>query len=123
MSLLKAREGKYNAEAISKLPEGLIGKYFKHEGWCSIKQEIKQFVDFRRHNLVSDEPFTNLDLISCRNVLIYFTRDLQEKVFMSLYHGLRPGGFLFLGRAETLFAEAARLFCVVDKRWRLYQKL
>ena len=122
-TLLKAREGRYDAAAISKLPEGLEERYFTHEGQYSVRQEVKRLVDFRQHSLVSDEPLTSLDLVICRNVVIYFNRDLQEKVFMNFYHGLRQGGFLFLGKAETLFGEAARLFHAVDKQWRIYQKL
>jgi chemotaxis methyl-accepting protein methylase len=121
-SLLKARRGEYDAEAVSKLPKELAEKYLGSEGQYSIRHEIKQLIDFRQHSLVTDEPFTCLDLVACRNVVIYFDRDLQEKVFTSFYRGLRQGGFLLLGKAETLIGEAARLFHTVNKQWRVYEK-
>lgn len=121
-SLARAREGKYDAATISKLPEVLVERHFTYDGQYRIRHKVRQLVEFKQHNLVSDEPFTGLDLVSCRNVVMYFSRDLQEQVFMDFHHGLRQGGFLFLGKAETLSGESARLFHTVDKRWRVYQK-
>jgi chemotaxis methyl-accepting protein methylase len=71
----------------------LLGKIYRDRGF-DFGQEIKQLMDFRQHSPVSDEPFTCLDLVACRNVVIYFGRDLQEKGFTSSYRGLRQSGFL-----------------------------
>ncbi|MFC1926179.1 CheR family methyltransferase [Chloroflexota bacterium] len=121
-SLLKAGRGEYAASAISKLPQDLVERYFVHGERYAIRQEIKNLVDFRQHRLILDEQLTDLDLVICRNVVIYFDRDLQEKVFSDFYRGLRRAGFLFLGKAETLFGTAAKLFSAIDNRWRIYQK-
>jgi len=121
--LLTAERGRYGVEAVSGLTEVLMDKYFSENGEYSVRPELSRLVRFYQHNLASDPPLLDLDLIVCRNVLIYFTRDLQERVFMNFHRGLRSDGFLFLGKAETLVGRVASLFRPISKEWRIYRKL
>lgn len=77
---------------------------------------------FILHDLVLDKPLNDIDLILCRNVLIYFERPLQEKIYMDFYNALNEGGYLFLDKAETLIGPAQERFSVIDKQWRIYKK-
>jgi len=88
-----------------------------------IKQSLKEKVLFSSHNLVTDGVFGEMNLIFCRNVLIYFDRDLQNRVFNLFYDSLCPGGFLCLGSKESLnFSEVADKFEIVSKREKIYRK-
>jgi len=89
-----------------------------------INQNLRDKTSFSIHNLVSDGVFNQFQLISCRNVLIYFTVSLQEKVIQLLYDSLQPLGFLCLGSKESLRNEAiARCFKLIDKKSNIYQKI
>ena len=72
-------------------------------------------------NLISDPPFSRLDLISCRNVLIYLDTDLQRQILPLFHFTLNPNGYLFLGSSETI-GEAADLFSTVDLKWKIFQR-
>lgn len=76
---------------------------------------------FSEHNVIRDPPFSRLDLISCRDVLIYMGPMLQKKVMLTFHYALNPGGFLFLGASETL-GEIGRSFTVKSSRQKLYQR-
>src|SRR5438093_13486978 len=76
---------------------------------------------FSTHSLVKDPPFSRLDLISCRNVLIYLDEELQDKLMRTFYYGLLPGGYLFLGTAESV-TRNSRLFTALDKKYRILQR-
>lgn len=89
-----------------------------------INHNLRAKTSFSIHNLVSDGVFNQFQMISCRNVLIYFTVSLQERVIQLLYDSLQPLGFLCLGSKETLRNEAvARRFKVIDKKYNIYQKI
>ncbi|PCK09031.1 MAG: chemotaxis protein CheR [Alteromonadaceae bacterium] len=88
-----------------------------------IKRKLKDYVHFAYHNLATDAGFHDMDLVICRNVVIYFDRDLHERVFGLFYESLRDGGYLCLGSEEGLIgSKYDDYFDVVDKKYRIYQK-
>lgn len=101
-ALQVAREGSY-AEAIAAdvAPERLRQFFSQEPGGYRVSAAVRDRVVFANHNLLSDPPFSRIDLISCRNLLIYLNREVQEQIFDRLHFALRPGGFLLLGSAET----------------------
>lgn len=118
----KARRGIY-PENISKdvSPERLRRFFEKTEGGYIISKSVREMCIFAKHNIIKDPPFSRVDLISCRNVLIYFGPDLQKKALQLLFYALSPKGFLMIGPSETL-GEFAGLFSVVDKKNTIYAK-
>jgi two-component system, chemotaxis family, CheB/CheR fusion protein len=120
--LEKARHGLYAkslAEDIS--PQRLRRFFTEEEGGYRIIKSLREMVVFARQNLITDPPFSRMDLISCRNLLIYFEPSLQKKAIPTFHYALRPGGFLLLGASESIggFTE---LFEPVDKKQKIYAK-
>jgi two-component system, chemotaxis family, CheB/CheR fusion protein len=121
-AVMSARTGLYR-----KLPPGLsqarFNRWFSKEGdEYRPTREIRDLCVFSVHNLVKDPPFSKLDLICCRNLLIYFDTGLQHRVAQIFHYALRPGGYLFLGPSESVTRDA-KLFAVVDKKHRILQRL
>ena len=77
---------------------------------------------FARQNVFNDPPFSRMDLISCRNVLIYLSPVLQKKVIPTFHYALKPGGYLLVGNSEGLLGAGADLFNMVDRKSKIYQK-
>src|SRR5262249_12126272 len=101
--------------------EDRLQRFFTRDGdHYRIKKEVRDLVVFAAHSLLKDPPFSKLDLISCRNLLIYLERDLQTQVFASFHYALKPGRFLFLGSAESVDGSPGQ-FRPVDREQRLYQ--
>lgn len=122
-SLDKAKMAEYEAGAFSGVNEKILRRFFNRNLKYNLKELIKQMVRFKQHDLISDRPLTHLDIILCRNVLIYFSRDLQVKLFNKFYKGLNQGGYLILGKTESLAGESAELFQPVSIRERIYRKI
>ena len=122
-ALATARVGRYT-EAIAKdiSPERLA-RWFVKEGntYCVVK-ELREMCIFSQHSVVKDAPFSRLDLISCRNLLIYLNADLQDRVIPLFHFALKPGGYLFLGNSENI-SRHTRLFGPVDRGYRIFQRL
>ena len=119
----RAISGKYSYSAISKIENKLLEKYFHQDDKsCFIKDDIKKFVKFEKHDLIQDEIQYSFDLILCRNLLIYFLRELQEKVLVKMCNILNQDGFLVLGKSEALIGCVQGKFKVIDKHWRIYKK-
>ena len=119
----KAREGVFPANIAADIsPERLNRFFVPVERGYQVAKSIREMVIFARQNLIMDPPFTKLDLISCRNLLIYLTPELQKKLIPLFHYGLNPGGFLFLGSAETI-GSFSDLFAPLDERSRLYRRL
>ncbi|RZB30631.1 MAG: chemotaxis protein methyltransferase CheR [Desulfobacteraceae bacterium Eth-SRB1] len=118
----KAKKGEYEAGSVSKVDEKILRRYFNCNLKYNLKEEIKQMVRFKRHDLISDRPLVHLDIILCRNVLIYFSRDQQVKLFDKFYEALNRGGYLILGKTESLAGKPAGLFQPVSIRERIYRK-
>ncbi|RKH29341.1 PAS domain-containing protein [Corallococcus sicarius] len=118
----QARAAIYPEASVSGVsPERLRRFFVKTEGGYQIHKSLRNVCVFAQQNLVSDPPFSRMDLISCRNVLIYLGPVLQKKILPVFHYALRPGGFLMLGTSETVGA-SADLFSLVDKRNKLYRK-
>ena len=103
------------------MPAPLLQRYFTREGaHYVIAKAVRERILFAAHSLLRDPPFSHLDLISCRNVLIYLERAVQRQILELFHFALRPNGYLFLGTAESADA-ADDLFAVVDKKRRIYR--
>lgn len=117
----KARKGLYPpniAEHVS--PERLSRFFIESRKGYRINDEIRELIVFAEHNIISDAPFSRLDLVSCRNLLIYFKRELQENLLPLIHYGLNPDGLLLLGTAETI-GRFNDLFTPVDIKWPIYK--
>jgi two-component system CheB/CheR fusion protein len=118
--LEKARLGLYPRSLVEELsPERRRRFFVEVEGGCRISKGLRERCVFARHNLLSDPPFSRLDLISCRNLLIYLEAHSQQKILPAFHYALKPNGFLFLGASESL-GSSAELFEPVDKKTRIY---
>jgi two-component system CheB/CheR fusion protein len=122
-ALSRARAGAYSAREMSGVPEEMRLKYFEQNGtrW-SFRADLRRSVIFGRHDLVQDAPISRLDLLVCRNTLMYFTADTQTRVLARLHYALKDTGLLFLGRAEMLLTHP-NLFTPVDLRNRIFTKV
>jgi two-component system CheB/CheR fusion protein len=121
-SIDKASAGLYDEEALSEVTPERRARYFVKDGdRYRVCKELRQMVVFAQHNLINDAPFTRVDLITCRNLLIYFQPMVQRKVLSLLHFGLKTGGMLLLGPSETP-GEITDEFETVDSHWRLYSK-
>src|SRR5262249_37816997 len=120
-ALALAREGRYPAAIETDVNEERLRRFFTQEGdRYRVRQEVRDIVLFAVHDLLKDPPFSHVDLVSCRNVLIYLDRELQEQVCNTFHYSLNPGGYLFLGPAETA-DNPPGLFRNVDRHARIYQ--
>lgn len=103
--LKTAQEGIYSEKSFPALPKEYKDKFFiKREGKYEVLPEVRRCVDFKQHNLLSDPYPSNLHMIVCRNVLIYFTEETKEQIFRKYYNALAPGGVLFLGSTEQMMS-------------------
>ena len=102
--IAKAKAGIYTDNELKALDPKRKEKYFTKtsDGKFAIKDEIKQCVEFKRHNLLKDPFEKNFDLILCRNVVIYFTEDAKDKLYRNFFASLKPGGILFVGATEAI---------------------
>ncbi len=121
-SLEHASTGVYSEDALEGVSEERRRRFFLQKGSTfQVIPELRQLVVFAPHNIVKDAPFTKLDLVSCRNLLIYFQNAAQMKVISFFHFSLKTGGVMFLGPSEHP-NELADEFTVVDSRWKLYRK-
>lgn len=117
-----ASAGVYSDESLSELDPARLERYFTRRGdGYQVAQELRQMIVFAQHNIIRDAPFTKMDLISCRNLLIYLQPNAQKKALSLFHFGLRTGGVLFLGPSENL-AELGDEFETIDSRWKVYRK-
>jgi len=101
--LAEARAGAYRKELLQNVSPPRLARYFEpRDGVYLVKEELRQAVSFRRHDLLKDPYGQGYDLIVCRNVVIYFTREIQDRLYAQFFRALRPGGVLFIGAAETI---------------------
>ncbi len=121
-ALDQARRGEYPISATSDIPDELLDRYFivRSES-IEVRKALRAFVLFSRHNIIQDPPFTNLDCVSLRNLLIYFNGTLQDKVLARVGYSLIPKGLLFLGAAETV-GGMDNLFDPSSHTDRIYRK-
>lgn len=117
-----ARNGIYTASQVANVSSERLYRFFVQvEGGYQISRSVRELCVFARQNLIGDPPFSRLDLISCRNVLIYLGNALQKKLLPIFHYGLKPTGFLLLGSSETV-GDFLDLFTLCDKKNKIYAK-
>lgn len=122
-ALRAAKRGCFPETRLGDVPSALLEKYFTRCGeQYQVAASIRAMVRFFRHDILGDEPFYRADLILCRNLLIYFSRAQQQRILEHLAAALLPGGYLMLGRAETLAPGCRALLTCIDPAERLYQR-
>jgi two-component system CheB/CheR fusion protein len=120
-ALAMAREGRYPAAIEADVNEERLRRFFTREqDHFRVRREPRDTVVFASHSLLRDPPFSRMDLVSCRNLLIYLDRELQQQVCTTLNYALVPGGFLILGASETADSPPG-LFRTIDRKARIYQ--
>jgi len=124
IALERAQRGVYNEFSFRGTNPGYIRRYFIRlsDREYSLSPEIKAMVGFKQHDLLADPPPRHLDLILCRNVLIYFSRQQQERLFVIFHEALNEGRYLVIGKTEILSPSATKLFKPLDLREHIYIK-
>ena len=123
-AIATARVGVYPASIASDVSPDRLRRYFSIEPEMAsyrVHKTIRDLLIFSEQDVIKDPPFSRLDLISCRNLLIYMDAELQRKIIPLLHYALNPGGFLFLGNSETV-SEYADLFQTLDRKLKMYQR-
>jgi len=124
--LAAAERGEFDEGDFADTPDELRARYFSATSPFTITPAVRSLVRFERRDLLSQPaPIEGgrFDLVVCRNVLIYFDRDTQEQLFTTFHDALAPGGFLVLGKVETLLGRARSMFAPVDARERVFRRL
>jgi chemotaxis protein methyltransferase CheR len=121
-SLQTAQRGDYGAFAFTDIPVEIREAWFEPPLHTHVKREIRDAVTFEIRDLITDEFTDQYDVIFCRNVVIYFERVVQEALFAKFHQALAPGGFLVLGKVETLFGRCSSLYFPVSQRERVFIK-
>ncbi|HVR90625.1 MAG TPA: chemotaxis protein CheB [Novosphingobium sp.] len=120
-AIAAARLGRYR-KPIAGLSHDHAERWFASEGTnCCVVPEIREMCIFSAHSIIKHPPFSKLDLISCRNLLIYLDAPMQDRVMRTFHYGLKPGGRLFLGSSESV-TRASKLFSVQDKKHRIFER-
>lgn len=118
-----ARTGRYSKAIAEHVTPERLARWFVKEGdTYRVAKELREMCIFSPHNLIKDAPFSRIDLLSCRNLLIYLNAELQNKVIPIFHFSLRPGGLLFLGSAENV-TRHQKLFAPIDRKNRLFRRL
>jgi two-component system, chemotaxis family, CheB/CheR fusion protein len=122
-ALAAARVGRFRTNIESNMSAERLARWFVREGdtYCVVK-EVREMCIFSSHNVINDAPFSKLDLVSCRNLLIYLNAESQNRVISLFHFALLPGRFLFLGNSENV-TQHPKLFAPVDRRVRIFKKL
>lgn len=121
-ALATAREGRYPRTIETDVSEERLTRFFVDEGThYRVRKQLRDVVLFASHSVLKDPPFMRLDMIACRNLLIYLERSLQEQLLSLFHYGLKSSGVLFLGSAET--ADASEFFATLDRDARIYRAL
>lgn len=119
-AILHARRGVYPSTSLAGVDPALRKRCFVSvQNAHQVVKPIRELVVFARHDLVKDPPFSHLDLVSCRNVLIYFNSRLQQRIIPLFHQVIEPNGYLLLGKSESIIA-FSELFEVVDRKWKLF---
>jgi len=123
--LTQAKFGLYPKESLKNVEEKRLKSCFSPDaaGGYRINPEFREMVRFQYLDMINEQPVTDVDVIFCRNVFIYFNRSLQELLLTKFYNSLKAGGYLVKGRAEAIFTEAKDIFESVDLNARIYRKI
>ena len=121
-ALARAREGRYSEAIVADVSDERLGRFFTPEpGHYCVRKDLRKQIVFASHSLIKDPPFSRLDLVVCRNLLIYLQRDVQARAFEMFHYALRADGYLFLGASESA-ETAASLFRPLSGAHRLFQR-
>jgi two-component system CheB/CheR fusion protein len=122
-ALAEARRGRYTSVVERQVSQERLARFFVKRGDShTCTKDLRDLCIFTAHDLIKDPPFSRMDLVSCRNLLIYLEPPLQRRVLELLHYALRPGGYLLLGKAEVVEGPDLELFEVVEKTDRLYRR-
>jgi two-component system CheB/CheR fusion protein len=121
-AIIRARKGLYPSSTVVDVDPELVSKYFTSaDNTVQVIKSIREMIVFAKQDLTQDPPFSHLDVISCRNLLIYFNSSLQKKIVPMFHYILNPGGLLFLGKSESI-GQFADLFVPLAKKWKIFQR-
>ena len=121
-AIVQARKGIYPPDIVSSLGRERLSSFFIRTGsGYQVAKSLREMIVFAPHSLVKDPPFSHLDLLVCRNCLIYLKPDMQQRIIALFHLALKPGRFLFLGSSETV-GQSSDLFTPVDSGWKIYQR-
>jgi len=116
-----ARTGVYHTNIVADVLPERIERFFTYgDASYTIKKELREMIVFAQHNLIKDAPFTKLDLLCCRNVMIYLTTELQKKIMPVFHYSLRHKGLMFLGPAESI-GGFTDMFVSIDPKWKIFE--
>jgi two-component system CheB/CheR fusion protein len=118
-----ARAAHYPAALVRNVPDELIARYFTADptGTYTLAREVREICIFSTHSVIRDPPYSRIDLISCRNLMIYLDADLQARLIPMFHYALRPGGYLLLGTSENL-SQHGEYFAPLDQKQRIFQR-
>ena len=122
-ALTAARQALYRSDQVKDVPEPMLDRYFTRDGslW-RLRRDVRRWCIFGAHNLTQAPPLSHVDLLVCRNVLIYFNSALQTRILARFHYAVRDDGYLFLGRSESLLARS-RLFTSLHPKWRMFRRI
>jgi two-component system CheB/CheR fusion protein len=121
-AIAKARTGLYTKSEVTDIPQGRLERFFiKTDEHYRVNKLVRDLCVFAPHNLLSDPPFSRMDLISCRNLLIYLDDELQKKVFSTFHYALKPGGYLLLGKSESVGSSPIH-FTQIEKTQKVFAR-
>lgn len=121
-AIVQARRGLYPEASLVNIPPALVERYFRrHDNFYQVSKSLREHIVFAKQDVIHNPPFSRLDLVSCRNLLIYLNSELQQKLIPLFHYALNPNGFLFLGKSESV-GPFNNLFEPVDKRWRIFRR-
>ena len=123
-SLNRARMGEYVTARLRLVNGEILRRYFtpSEKDRFRVIDAVKKFVTFKPHDLFTPPPASGFDLITCRNVIIYFSKEQQQQLYRNFYDALRAGGYLILGKVESIVGESTSLFTCTDLAERIYKK-
>ena len=123
VAISQARAGIYPDDIEQDLGRERLDRFFtRTDGRWQVQKQIREMVVFAHHSLIKDPPFSRLDLLVCRNFLIYLNPDMQKRLIPLFHQVLRAGGFLFLGNAETV-GRNSDMFSTIDNKWKIFERL
>ena len=123
LSLEKARKGIYRENVLKNVDASIRESYFVRQGETyQVSDQLRSMIRFKRHDMISESSTNRFDLIICRNVMIYFKKEIQEQLQLNFHQALNRGGFFVIGKAETLLGTASNRFKPYNARERLYIK-
>lgn len=125
VSLNAAMLGRYEKSVLRNVEKKLLERYFSAgpDGTYQANEDIRRMITLRYLDLTTSDTLNDFDFVFCRNVFIYFDHNLQEQLLMKFYKALKPGGYLTMGKSETLIREAKTIFEPVDVEARIYRKI